>query len=94
MLQIVKNYLIIFIIPFLVGVAVRLLCRRVNKAYFITAAFAVLAIIAWVVAFVVPSHGSELYALIAAQATTAAVGTLLLELVLQIKKAVQRNKKQ
>lgn len=91
MLQIVKNYLMIFIIPFLVGVAVRLLCRRVNKAYFITAAFAVLAIIAWVVAFVIPSYGSELYALIAAQATSAAVGALLIELVLQIKKAVQKR---
>lgn len=91
MLQIVKNYLIIFIIPFLVGVAVRLLCRRVNKDYFITVAFAALAIIAWAVALIVPSHGSELYALIAAQATSAAVGALLIELVLQIKKAVQKR---
>lgn len=91
MLQIVQNYLLIFIIPFLVGTAVRLLCRRVNKAYFITAAFAVLAIIAWVVAFVIPSYGSELYALIAAQATSVAVGALLIELVLQIKKAVQKR---
>lgn len=87
MLQIVKNYVIIFIIPFFVGVAVRALCRRRNKSYFVTVAFAVLAVLGWI-----PSHGSELYALTAVQATMAAVGASLTELVLLAQSAVHRKR--
>lgn len=95
MLQIVKNYVIIFIIPFFVGVAVRALCRRRNKSYFVTVAFAVLAVLGWIAALVIPSHGSELYVLTAIQATMAAVGASLTELVLLAQRAIyrKRNKK-
>lgn len=91
MLQIVKNYVIIFIIPFFVGVTVRALCRR-NKSYFVTVAFAVLAVLGWIAALVIPSHGSELYVLTAVQATMAAVGASLTELVLLAQSAVHRKR--
>lgn len=92
MLQIVKNYVIIFIIPFFVGVTVRALCRRRNKSYFVTVAFAVLAVLGWIAALVIPSHGSELYALTAAQATMAAVGASLTELVLLAQRTIHRKR--
>lgn len=92
MLQIVKNYVIIFIIPFFVGVTVRALCRRRNKSYFVTVAFAVLAVLGWIAALVIPSHGSELYVLTAVQATMAAVGASLTELVLLAQSAVHRKR--
>lgn len=92
MLQIVKNYVIIFIIPFFVGVTVRALCRRRNKSYFVTVAFAVLAVLGWIAALVIPSHGSELYVLTAVQATMAAVGASLTELVLLAQRAIYRKR--
>lgn len=92
MLQIVKNYVIIFIIPFFVGVTVRALCRRRNKSYFVTVAFAVLAVLGWIAALVIPSHGSELYVLTAVQATMAAVGASLTELVLLAQRAIHRKR--
>lgn len=84
--QIIKNYMFIFIIPFLVGVVVRFLFQRTKRAYLITSVIAVLTVIGWVVFYTVPSHGSELYGIIALLLTCAAVGTLLTGLVVQAKR--------
>ena len=85
MKQIIINYLFIFGLPIIVGLAVRILFQRFNKAYFTTVAFAVLALVGWVVVNVVPSHGSELYGILATQATVAFVTSLLTGLVLKSK---------
>lgn len=84
--QIIKNYMFIFIIPFLVGVVVRFLFQRMKRAYLITSVIAVLAVIGWVVFYTVPSHGSELYGIIALLLTCAAVGALLIGLVVRAKR--------
>ena len=85
MKQIIINYLFIVGLPIIVGLAVRILFQRFNKAYFTTVAFAVLALVGWVVVNVVPSHGSELYGILATQATVAFVSSLLTGLVLKSK---------
>ena len=85
MKQIIINYLFVLGLPIIVGLAVRILFQRFNKAYFTTVAFAVLALVGWVVVNVVPSHGSELYGILAVQATTAFVSSLLTGLVLRLK---------
>ena len=85
MKQIIINYLIVFGLPIIVGLGVRILLQRFNKAYFVTVVFAVLALVGWVVVNVVPSHGSELYGILAVQATTAFVSSLLTGLVLRLK---------
>ena len=85
MKQIIINYLFVFGFPIIVGLAVRILFQRFNKAYFTTVAFAVLALVGWVVVNVVPSHGSELYGILATQATVAFVSSLLTGLVLKSK---------
>lgn len=84
--QIIKNYIFIFIIPFLIGVVVRILFQRAKRAYLITSVIAVLAVIGWVAFYTVPSHGSELYGIIALQVTCAAVGALLIGLVVRAKR--------
>ena len=71
------NYLFIFVIPLLFGFAIRFLGRGMVKAYSITAVFAGIAVIAWIVARVVPTHGSEQNALLAVQASCAAAASLL-----------------
>ena len=85
MKQIIINYLFVFGLPIIVGLGVRILFQRFNKAYFTTVAFAVLALVGWVVVNVVPSHGSELYGILATQATVAFVSSLLTGLVLKLK---------
>lgn len=85
MKQIIINYLFVLGLPIIVGLAVRILFQRFNKAYFTTVAFAVLALVGWAVVNVVPSHGSELYGILATQATIAFVSSLLTGLVLKLK---------
>ena len=85
MKQIIINYLFILGLPIIVGFAIRVLLQRFNKAYFVTGAFAILTLAGWVVVNVVPSHGSELYGILAMQATSAFVSSLLTGLVLKMK---------
>ena len=85
MKQIIINYLFVVGLPIIVGLAVRILLQRFNKAYFATVAFAVLALIGWIVVNVVSSNGSELYGILATQATIAFVSSLLTGLVLKLK---------
>ncbi len=84
MLQIIENYLVIFVIPFFMGFGVRLLCRRAKRGYLISAVFLILAVIAWVAVFAIPLHGSELYGLRALQATSGAAGAMLAGLVIRL----------
>ena len=85
MKQIIINYLFVLGLPIIVGLAVCILLQRFNKAYFATVAFAVLALVGWVVVNVAPSNGSELYRILATQATIAFVSSLLTGLVLKMK---------
>lgn len=84
MKQIIINYLFIFGIPIIVALAIRILLQRFHKAYLVTAAFAVLALAGWAVVNVVPSHGSELYGILAVQSTTAFTSSLLTGLLLRL----------
>ena len=85
MKQIIMNYLFVVGLPIIVGLAVRILLQRFNKAYFATVVLAVLTLVGWVVVNVVPSNGSELYGMLAIQATVAFVSSLLTGLVLKLK---------
>ena len=94
MKQIIINYLFIFGLPIIIGLAVRILFQRFNKAYFATVVFAVLTLVGWVVVNVITSHGSELYGILATQATVAFASSLLTGLVLRGKsKANQTDSK-
>ena len=93
MKQIIINYLFIFGLPIIVGLAVRSLLKGFNKAYFATVAFAVLALAGWIAVNVVPLHGSEMYGILATQATIAFVSSLLTGLVLRLKSKHIRDRK-
>ena len=85
MKQIIFNYLCVLIIPALIGFLVRFLLRRAKKGHFITVALLALTILGWIAANVIPSHGSELYAIRAMMITSASVAALVTELVIQFK---------
>lgn len=86
--QIIKNYIFLFIAPFFIGTAIRFLCQHTKRAYLITAVFTVLAVIGWVIFYTVPSHGSELYGIIALLITSVAIGALLTGLIMRLKRKV------
>lgn len=84
--QIIKNYMFVFVAPLLIGAAVRFACQHTKRAYLITVVFTVLAVIGWVVFYTVPSHGSELYGIIALVVTSATIGALLTGLIMRFKR--------
>ena len=85
MKQIIINYLFVIGFPIIVGLAVHILFRRFGKAYLATVVFAVLALVGWIVAKAAPSNGSEMYGMLATQATLAFVSCVLTGLVLKLK---------
>lgn len=87
--QIILNYLFIFVIPLLLGFAIRFFGRNIVRAYFITVFFMGLVVITRMAAWVIPSHGSEQNALLAVQASCAAVASLLTGVVISLKRKLK-----
>ena len=50
MKQIIINCLFIFGLPVIIGLAVRIILQRFNKAYLVTTLFAILTAIGWYIA--------------------------------------------
>jgi uncharacterized membrane protein YedE/YeeE len=90
MAQIILNYLNIFFIPIIIGFAVRFFTRKTKWSYWSTVFFVVLSIVAWIIANVVPSKGSELHGLWALQATAAAIGSLVTGIAVRLKNSGSR----
>ena len=86
MKQIILNYLFIFGLPIIIGLAIRIILQRFNKAHLVTVLFAILTAIGWCVANTIPSYGSELHTILAIQVTAAFVSSLLTGLILRLKK--------
>ena len=77
MAQNMLNYLYIFISPIMIGFAVRFFNRKTKWSYWFTVFFVVLSFVAWIIRYVVPLKGSELYGIWALQATAAAIGSVV-----------------
>ena len=89
-MQIFMNYLLIFILPFLLGALLRFLMRKRSRGWIVTVIAAALALTMLIVAVAVPNHGSEANGLMAYQAACLLVGSLLVGGVLLI---VRRKRK-
>lgn len=84
MKQIIFNYLCVLIIPALIGFLLRFFFRRAKRGSLITAALIALAVLSWIVATVIPSHGSELYAIRAMMVTSSSVAALMTDMVIRL----------
>ena len=82
MKTIIINYLWIFGLPLLIGIALRVLLNRFRKAYLVTAVLGIVTLIAWCIAMFNPIQGSEMFGLLAIQATTAFAASFVTGLVL------------
>lgn len=84
MRQIIANYLVIFIIPLLVGALIRFLLRKRNKAWLVTVLSAFLALAAFIAERTIPVHGSERNALLLFMAVCLLIGSLLMGIITRI----------
>ncbi len=75
--QALAAYTYVFIFPAAAGFTVRLVCRSRKRAYLVTAAFAALTVVLWAAANLLPTYGSELLALLTAQAASASFASML-----------------
>ena len=82
MKTIIINYLWIFGLPLLIGIALRVLLNRFRKASLVTAVLGIVTLIAWCIAMFNPIQGSEMFGLLAIQATTAFATSFVTGLVL------------
>ncbi len=77
MKQIVINWLFVFILPLVLGAALRFACRKRKKAWLLTLAAAVLAAAACAVACAPPVSGNEAYGIRTVQAALFAAASCL-----------------
>ena len=84
MKQIIINYLGLFIVPALIGFVVRFLLRRSKKGYWVTVGLVILTLIGWMAANVIPTHGSELYGVLALMVTSVTVASLVTGLLIRL----------
>lgn len=82
MKTIIINYLWIFGLPLLIGIALRILLNRLPKPYLVTAVLGIVTLIAWCIAMFNPIPGNEMFGLMAVQATTAFAASFVTGLVL------------
>lgn len=84
---IVLNNLVVFVLPFLCGLLLRLLLRKAQKGWLVTAVFAVLTVVTTAIAFNPPVSGNEYYGIRMYQCLCAAAGSMLVGLMLRLKKS-------
>lgn len=77
---------VIVFIPLALGAALRALLRRWRRAWWLSAALAVLTVLAWAVALHPPVSGSELYALRTIQALSMTAGSAATGLLLRLRR--------
>ena len=57
--QILFNIFMVYILPVIIGIAVRVAVRKMRKPFIVTVGLILLAVVMWAIAVIVPSHGSE-----------------------------------
>lgn len=80
MKQIIWNWLMVFIIPAVIGAALRGALSRTHRGYGITLGLAVLAAVSWSLFYMAPGLNTEAHGIVTAQITCCAAGALLVEI--------------
>ena len=73
--------LLFYVLPFLLGIALRVLLNRLKKPYLVTAVLCIVTLIAWCIAMFNAIPGSESTFILALLPTMAFVGSLAIEVV-------------
>lgn len=83
--QIILNCFVVFILPIIIGIAVRVAVRKMRKPFIVTGGLILLAVVMWAIVVIVPSHGSEANGIMATMATCLAGGALVAGLITRIR---------
>ena len=89
-MTIVMNYLFIFIIPFLFGFIIRLALHWFKRGFLLTLGTIIFAVFTSIAVAIIPAHGNEFYGLFMCQSICLAVGALISEAILFIRKALKK----
>ena len=81
MKTIIINYLWIFGLPLLIGIALRILLNRLPKPYLVTAVLGIVTLIAWCISLFNMTEAGIIYGMLAKQILSAFVGSLAIEVV-------------
>ena len=73
--------LLFYVLPFLLGIALRVLLNRLPKPYLVTAVLGIVTLIAWCIAMFNAIPGSESTFILALLPTMAFVGSFVIEVV-------------
>lgn len=84
--QILFNVFMVFILPVVIGIAVRVAVRKMRKSFIITGGLILLAVVMWVIAVSIPSHGSEANEIFAMMTTCLAIGALVAGLIIRYRR--------
>ena len=82
--QILFNIFMVYILPVIIGIVVRVTVRKIRKPFVVTIGLILLAALMWMIAVVVPNHGSEGSGIMAMMATCLALGALITEVLTSI----------
>lgn len=82
--QILFNIFMVYILPVIIGIAVRVAVRKMRKPFIVTVGLILLAVVMWAIAVIVPSHGSEGNGIMAMMATCLALGAVITGVITRI----------
>ena len=71
-----------YVVPFLIGIVLRILLNRLKKPYLVTAVLGNVTLIAWCIVLFNPIPGNEMFGIFGIQATTAFAASFVTGLVL------------
>jgi len=74
--------LLFYVLPFLVGIALRVLLNRLRKPYLVTAVLGIAVLIAWCIALFNATEAGIVYGMLAYMIISAFVGSFLTGVVL------------
>ena len=73
--------LLFYVLPFLLGIALRVLLNRLPKPYLVTAVLGIAVLIAWCIALFNATEAGIIYGMLARQISSAFVGSFVIEVV-------------
>lgn len=83
--QILFNIFMVFILPIIIGIAVRVTVRKMRKPFIVTGGLILLAMVMWAIVVIAPNHGSEANGIMATMATCLAGGAWVAGLIARIR---------
>lgn len=91
---VLEIYLFLFIIPFILGILVRLFLGKFKRIYILTLCLIILNIVSYIIVSNINTHGSEGPMLRCVQFSSFTVSMIIIEIIEYIKRLYKRGEKE